>query len=54
MIDVTEYLMWRIGFSMEDDGIAAFTALKKLSRIEFEFATREEGWIERAQGILTE
>lgn len=47
--DLSEFLTWRNGFSLSDDGVAAYKALKALETIRFELATRTEGYLGRIQ-----
>ena len=47
--ETQEFLAWRNGFSMEDDGLEAFRALKALDTIRFELTTRTEGYLGRIE-----
>ena len=51
-MDIQKYENWKRDFRLEDDGLAAFTALEKLDAIRFELAVREEGYLDRIEGIL--
>lgn len=47
-----DFLTWRDGFSLNDDGLAAFQALKAVEEIRFEMTTRMEGYLDRIQAAL--
>lgn len=52
MNEMREYETWKSGFSMADDGVSAFHALKAMEVVKFEFATKTEGWIERVEKAI--
>lgn len=51
MSEAEEYLEWKRGFSWEDDGLAAFLALKTLEKVRFELTMRETGYVDRIREL---
>lgn len=49
MNEAQEYLDWKADFSWQDDGVAAFLALKAVEKVRFELATRGGGYIGRIE-----
>ena len=47
-----DFLQWRDGFSLADDGLAAYRALRALEKIQFELATKEGGYIGRIESAV--
>lgn len=52
MGEIEEFQNWANGFSMSDDGAAAFRALKIVEKIEFEMRLKGDGFIERIEELL--
>jgi len=52
MNDVLEYVEWAKGFSMSDDGVEAFLAIKKIREISAIMVARKEGWEEEVSAVL--
>lgn len=50
--DLRGFLQWVDDFSMQDDGVEAYTAITKLREISAVVAMEEEGWEDEVRAII--
>lgn len=53
MDEATEFHFWKQEFSMIDDGLTAFRAIKKLQEITHIVAMKNEGWEDAVEHSLS-
>ena len=54
MDEIAKFQNWAANFRMSDDGVSAYRALQILEQVRFEFALREEGFLERVTELILE